>query len=76
MGGRTYETGPGGFEYIVQRIPRARKVYYCPGCNGVIVPGESHIVAWTEEGWFGKEAGQRDRRHWHTSCWKAFGRAH
>lgn len=74
MGGRSYATGPGGFEYIVQQIPQARKQYACPGCNGVVMIGEAHIVAWTEEGWFGKEAGQRDRRHWHTSCWNAYGR--
>lgn len=57
MGGRSYATGPGGFEYIVQQIPQARKQYACPGCNGVVMIGEAHIVAWTEEGWFGKEAG-------------------
>ncbi|MCI6574382.1 MAG: ATP/GTP-binding protein [Arcanobacterium sp.] len=74
MGGRSYEIGPGDFEYIVQKIPHAKKEYLCPGCGGIISIGEAHIVAWTEEGWFGKEAGQRDRRHWHTGCWTSRGR--
>jgi hypothetical protein len=29
-------------------------------------------VTWHYEGLFGEEAAVRDRRHWHSSCWKMF----
>ncbi len=74
MGGKRYETGADGLEYQVVRIVRGTKPYVCPGCNGIISVGEAHEVAWTEEHWFGAQAGQQDRRHWHTSCWQARGR--
>lgn len=69
------ELGADGFEYRVHHIQQGRKKYICPGCDGVIMPGEAHEVAWTEECWFGVEAGQEARRHWHTSCWNGRGRA-
>jgi hypothetical protein len=37
-----------------------------------IEPGIPHVVTWHYEGLFGEEAAVRDRRHWHTSCWKMF----
>ncbi|GIH10145.1 hypothetical protein Rhe02_82120 [Rhizocola hellebori] len=46
------------------------KMYRCPGCDQEIRPGVPHVVAWPLEGW-GDES---DRRHWHTSCWRARGR--
>ncbi len=69
-----YETGRDGLEYRVQHIRQAKKQYICPSCNGLILVGEAHEVAWTEQALFGAEAGLRDRRHWHSSCWKARGR--
>lgn len=75
MGYTHTEMGADGFEYKVHHIVSGKKEYICPGCNGVILVGESHEVAWTESGWFGVEAGQAARRHWHTSCWRARGRA-
>lgn len=74
MGGKRYEIGADGLEYHVQQIQRGTKVYLCPGCNGTISVGESHVVVWTEEHFFGAQAGQEARRHWHTSCWQARGR--
>ncbi|MFC5382916.1 ATP/GTP-binding protein [Arcanobacterium hippocoleae] len=75
MGNTHTEMGADGFEYKVHHIVHGAKQYICPGCNGVIMVGEAHEVAWTEENWFGVAAGQADRRHWHTSCWRARGRA-
>lgn len=40
------------------------KVYRCPGCQGEIQPGTSHIVAWNVD------YSADERRHWHTACWK------
>ncbi len=74
MGYTHREIGTDGLEYKVHQIRSGQKVYLCPGCNGTISIGESHVVAWTEEGWFGAEAGARDRRHWHSGCWNARGR--
>lgn len=69
-----YEIADNGMEFKVLRIQAGRKEYVCPACNGVIMVGESHVVAWTEDSWFGAQAGQQARRHWHTSCWQAKGR--
>lgn len=74
MGGIHYEEGRDGTQYKVHHVTRGTKSYLCPGCNGVILPGESHEVAWTEDTLFGVEYGQEQRRHWHTSCWKHRGR--
>lgn len=62
-----------GMEFKVHFIRSAAKQYLCPGCNGIISVGEPHVVAWSEESWFGAKAGQEARRHWHTSCWKSRG---
>ncbi|PKZ89604.1 ATP/GTP-binding protein [Trueperella bernardiae] len=69
-----YETADNGMEFKVHTIRAGTKEYVCPGCNGIIMVGESHVVAWTEDSWFGPQAGQEARRHWHTSCWRAKGR--
>lgn len=69
-----YDTADNGMQYTVHHIKAAQKEYVCPGCGGVILVGEAHEVAWTEDSWFGREAGQAARRHWHTSCWNARGR--
>ncbi len=69
-----YEIADNGMEFKVHHIRSAKKQYVCPGCNGIIMVGEAHEVAWTEDSWFGADAGAANRRHWHTSCWKARGR--
>lgn len=74
LGYTRQEIGKDGREYKVHHIQSAKKRYICPGCSGTINIGEAHEVAWTEENWFGREAGLRERRHWHTSCWQARGR--
>lgn len=74
MGGVHYEESHDGTQYKVHHIVRGTKQYICPGCQGVILPGESHEVAWTEDTFFGAEYGQEQRRHWHTSCWRHRGR--
>ncbi|MFP7696903.1 ATP/GTP-binding protein [Trueperella sp. LYQ143] len=73
MGYTRYEMADNGMEFTVRHIRAARKEYVCPGCQGRIMVGEAHVVAWTEDSWFGPTAGQEARRHWHTSCWKARG---
>ena len=74
MGGMRYEEGPSGATYKVRRISVAKKEYLCPGCNGVIGIGQSHVVAWTEDTILGAQYGQDMRRHWHSSCWQHRGR--
>ncbi len=69
----SYQTADNGMEFKVRQVRSGRKEYVCPACNGLILVGESHVVAWTEDSWFGAEAGQAARRHWHTSCWRAKG---
>lgn len=68
--GTTTQEGPSwdfGRPYKVRIIaaPQAKKNYICPGCQGDIFPGHSHIVAWPE---FNEKI--NDRRHWHTRCWE------
>ncbi len=65
------ETAPDG-EWAVRTITarNAQKVYVCPGCNHPVQPGVAHLVVWQEDALFGAEAGLRDRRHWHTNCWR------
>jgi hypothetical protein len=72
-GGRRTESKRGE-EWVVQDITevRAIKDYACPGCVITIEIGVPHVVTWHYEGLFGEEASVRDRRHWHTSCWKMF----
>ncbi|MET4003417.1 hypothetical protein ABIB48_002142 [Arthrobacter sp. UYCu511] len=48
----------------------AQKSYTCPGCHHPVSPGTAHLVVWQEDALFGVEAGLRDRRHWHTNCWR------
>lgn len=70
----THYEDVGGLQYKVHRIKSGKKEYLCPGCQGVILVGESHVVVWTEDSLFGAEAGMAARRHWHTNCWNARGR--
>lgn len=74
MGGMHYEDGRDGTQYKVHNISRGTKEYVCPGCNGIILVGESHVVAWTEDTILGAQFGQDNRRHWHNSCWRHRGR--
>ena len=59
-------------DWVVRRITGASttKNYRCPGCDQEIRPGTAHVVAWPAD----RSAGEDDRRHWHTPCWKARGR--
>lgn len=68
MGGLRFEEGDDGMLYHVRTV-RGDKPYRCPGCQGTIAPGLSHVVAWTEDGWRGAAAGLEERRHWHSACW-------
>lgn len=40
------------------------KTYRCPGCDQPIRPVTPHLVAWRPDD-------AEDRRHWHTTCWRA-----
>ncbi|MFT4235398.1 MAG: hypothetical protein QM607_10425 [Microbacterium sp.] len=57
--------------YSVQPMAQGRseKSYVCPACDGVISPGEAHVVVWREDGVLGDQADLSNRRHWHTHCW-------
>ncbi|MDO5495439.1 MAG: hypothetical protein Q4G64_06985 [bacterium] len=68
LGGVRRETGRSGRSFTVRTV-RAEKTYTCPGCNGTIQVGVSHVVAWSEDHLFGAEAALAERRHWHSGCW-------
>lgn len=68
------EVGPGGVSYTVRQIAAAAKEYRCPGCNGVVAVGTSHVVVWCNEHLFGAEAAVGERRHWHSGCWRSAAR--
>ncbi len=71
MGIPATESAPDGV-WAVRTISagNAQKVYTCPGCHHQITPGVPHLVVWQEDAMFGNEAGLRDRRHWHSNCWR------
>ncbi|MDJ0316369.1 MULTISPECIES: ATP/GTP-binding protein [Arthrobacter] len=71
MGIPATETAPDGV-WAVRAISvgNAQKAYTCPGCHHQVLPGVAHLVVWQEDAMFGAEAGLRDRRHWHTNCWR------
>ncbi len=41
--------------------------YLCPGCQQTFSGTTPHIVAWPADGLGSLD----DRRHWHTTCWRA-----
>ncbi|HEX2903731.1 MAG TPA: hypothetical protein VHO01_09775 [Jatrophihabitans sp.] len=55
-----------GRDYRVRSVATPGGPYRCPGCDQLLAPGSSHVVAWPAE-----DAEAADRRHWHTSCWAA-----
>ena len=63
-----------GSRWVVQPISEknAQKEYRCPGCDQVIPPRQSHIVAWEELSLMGSQRAVEDRRHWHSYCWKIY----
>lgn len=65
------ESAPDG-QWAVRIISsgNAQKVYTCPGCHHQVLPGVQHVVVWREDAMFGAEAGLRERRHWHSNCWR------
>ncbi|POH59859.1 hypothetical protein [Arthrobacter glacialis] len=71
MGVPARESAPDG-QWAVRSITasNAQKVYTCPGCHRAVEPGVAHLVVWQEDAMFGAEAGLRDRRHWHSNCWR------
>jgi hypothetical protein len=69
-GGRRSEAAPDG-SWIVQSVAGSAKSYICPGCQQLVLPGTAHLVAWPEDGLFGREWAVAERRHWHTACWRA-----
>lgn len=70
-GGARTESRRGG-EWFVRDISahRSEKTYRCPECGTDVPPGQAHVVAWSAEHLFGDEAAIRDRRHYHTHCWR------
>ncbi|MHA7305502.1 hypothetical protein ACX80E_09695 [Arthrobacter sp. TMN-49] len=71
MGVPSRESAPDG-QWAVRSITasNAQKVYTCPGCHRAVPAGVAHLVVWQEDAMFGAEAGLRDRRHWHSNCWR------
>ncbi len=45
------------------RSVQGDKEYRCPGCQQLVRPGAAHLVVVPDED-------PRDRRHWHTPCWR------
>lgn len=74
VGGFTREEShPDGRWYVRQVAGRQEsRTYLCPGCQQMFGGGAPHIVAWPADGLGGLD----DRRHWHTTCWRARGRRH
>jgi hypothetical protein len=68
------ERGPGGEDHYVATPRATDKTYVCPACNQEIAGDTPHIVAWPVEHMFGEDAAKAARRHWHSSCWRTFGR--
>ncbi|GMA38747.1 hypothetical protein [Mobilicoccus caccae] len=50
---------------VAGREPGRR--YLCPGCQQMFAGESAHVVVWPAEGL----GGVTDRRHWHTTCWRA-----
>jgi hypothetical protein len=73
-GAARVETGPRGEQYYVATPRPTDKTYICPGCNREIAGETQHIVAWPVEHILGEDAAAQARRHWHSGCWRAFGR--
>lgn len=69
-GGSDVEEGADG-TWNVRRVRSSDKTYTCPGCRQAVPTGTEHVVAWRADDWFGAQAAVDDRRHWHTSCWRA-----
>jgi hypothetical protein len=53
------------------------KPYRCPGCDQEIRPATPHVVTWPAyprdsdlDAW-DTESASDQRRHWHTTCWRA-----
>lgn len=66
------ESWPDG-EWVVRHLTgsSATKPYRCPGCDQLILPATPHLVVWPAEGETLSGGGPGERRHWHTSCWRA-----
>src|SRR5215475_10996566 len=69
-GGASTHVAPDG-EWLVRTVPGgySTKTYRCPGCDHEIPPGTAHVVVWPAD----ERGDASDRRHWHTSCWRARG---
>jgi len=73
-GGPRVETGPRGEPHYVVAPRPNDKTYICPGCQQEIAGDTAHLVAWPVETMFGEDDAKAARRHWHTNCWRTFGR--
>jgi hypothetical protein len=60
-------------DWLVRQVTgsAATKPYRCPGCDQVIAPATPHVVAWPAAGSTLSGGGLDERRHWHSSCWRA-----
>ncbi|MBK5249339.1 MAG: hypothetical protein JJE50_07860 [Actinomycetales bacterium] len=65
------ESRADGSTWVVRPVTGSDKSYRCPGCLQEVPPGVAHVVAWGEDHLFGADVALAERRHWHTSCWKA-----
>lgn len=70
-GGARLESRRSG-DWYVRDIPshRAEKPYRCPSCSQDIPVAQAHVVAWRADHLFGGDAAVRDRRHYHSHCWR------
>jgi len=74
-GGPRIEPGPRGEPHYVATPRPTDKTYVCPACQQEISGDTAHVVAWPVDHLFGEDAAKDARRHWHSSCWRTFGRS-
>lgn len=65
------ESTDDGHAWRTRSVGGSDKPYRCPGCDQMIAPGTPHLVVWPADHLLGDDAALADRRHWHTSCWRA-----
>ena len=71
------EAGDGDWAVRPLTGSASSKPYRCPGCDQEIRPATPHVVTWPAytrdsdlEPWDTTSAAEQ-RRHWHTTCWRA-----
>lgn len=64
------QIGPGGADFTVRHPCDGDKPYAHPGCHHVTPVDTTHVMAWSNESFFGADRDLEEHHHWHTLCWK------